>query len=136
MNMSCETDGKFFFDSCPTLTVPVYPTKDNISAKDAENNRYYDFGRVDSFTKINHYYDSEEKCAILAFPYMSISFHLAETKRIPEEDKQLMRDIIKLTPRPHFIRNAVTEFIEKVQIFLYLLLIVHLFLIKKFSTFT
>ena len=117
MNMSCETDGKFFFDSCPNLTVPVYPTKDNISAKDAENNRYYDFGRVDSFTKINHYYDSEEKCAILAFPYMSISFHLAETKRIPEEDKQLMRDIIKLTPRPHFIRNAVTEFIEKVQIF-------------------
>ena len=60
---------------------------------------------------------NEEKCAILAFPYMSISFHLAETKRIPEEDKQLMRDIIKLTPRPHFIRNAVTEFIEKVQIF-------------------
>ena len=35
----------------------------------------------------------------MAFPYMSISFHLAETKRILEEDKQLMRDIIRLTPR-------------------------------------
>ena len=113
--MSCQVNGKFVSTDCPNLPIPVLPTDDRVYDHDLDRGRGYDFGRMDTLDKINHYYDSDEKCAILGFPYMSVSFHLAETNRISKEDKQLMVDIISMTQRPVFVRNAVTAFLDNME---------------------
>ena len=32
--MTCNIEDKFFFETCPDLPIPVYPTKDKITEKE------------------------------------------------------------------------------------------------------
>ncbi|CAG5109954.1 Oidioi.mRNA.OKI2018_I69.chr2.g4420.t1.cds [Oikopleura dioica] len=58
-------------------------------------------------------YDSDHSCAIMAYPYMDINFarNLFHPK-INDEDKELMKDIMKATGRPLHIEEVVQEFVK------------------------
>jgi len=102
--MSCQINGEFISSNCPNYNIPIYPLIGQIYDHDLEDDsgRGFDFGRKDDLIKINHYFDSDEKCAILGFPYMSVSFHLAETNRISKEDKERIYKFLRKIFLPIF----------------------------------
>lgn len=65
------------------------------------------------FSDINNYYTTDAVCPIVAFPYMVINFW-SNVPGLPDnEDRQIMRDIVKMTSRPAHIGDLVNKFVEK-----------------------
>ena len=69
--MNCSRDEKFMMDDC-TINIPNFPVLDYLNDPEMENEMSYDFGRKNDMNKIQEFYETDKKCAILGYPYMAI----------------------------------------------------------------
>ncbi|CBY39711.1 unnamed protein product [Oikopleura dioica] len=72
------------------------------------------FGQDGNFTFLETTYNTNNSCALMAFPYMDINFarNIFNSKFSPQ-DRELMADIIKATARPRNMEKVAQEFIDK-----------------------
>ena len=66
--------------------------------------------------QIHSYYTSPDVCPILGYPYRGISFHKTlegprHQGKISSIDREIMKDIVSMTPRPQHVRQSIDSFI-------------------------